>query len=114
MNNQSGPVYIVKPRKLVFEHAKIGASVNANASECVFIGIGSGASSPNTITNAIALGYQAATITSNSCTLGNASMNKLIMGGGLISVIDDSAAAAAGIPVGGLYQNSGAVRIRLA
>ncbi len=33
--------------------------------------------------------------------------------GPLTSATTDTAAATAGVPVGGLYQNSGAVRIRL-
>jgi hypothetical protein len=33
--------------------------------------------------------------------------------GPLTSAADDTAAATAGVPIGGLYQNSGAVRVRL-
>jgi hypothetical protein len=33
--------------------------------------------------------------------------------GPLVSAVDDTAAAAAGVPINGLYANAGAVRVRL-
>lgn len=80
--------------------------------QCVFVGSGAD-SATSGITNAAVIGYNAQTSTNNSVTLGNSSVNKVIVGGGLVSAADDTAAAAAGVPLNGLYHTSGAVKIRL-
>ena len=68
-----------------------------------------GATSQATASQAIALGYGVVAATANTATVnlfqiaGYASMN----------YADDTAAAAGGIPLGGVYHNAGALRIRI-
>lgn len=66
--------------------------------------------------NNIVIGDQAepsSLTVSNEITLGNSNHTTVVLPGGLINAVDDTAAAAAGVPINGLYRNVNAIQIRL-
>ena len=112
----------------------IGAAAKAQHQEAISIGtsatcgtiraISIGAQSDATATNAIALGYFAQATAAGAVALGdavtaataNTATVKLlqIANYATMSYADDTAAAAGGIPLGGVYHTSGALKIRIA
>ena len=103
--------------------ASQGIAFGLSANVTALRGISIGGSSDAIATNAIALGYTAQATAVGSVALGanvtaatvdTATVNLLqIAGYASMNYADDTAAAAGGIPLGGVYHTSGALKIRI-
>tara|TARA_R110002020_G_scaffold140042_2_gene311241 strand:+ start:525 stop:1892 length:1368 start_codon:yes stop_codon:yes gene_type:complete len=67
----------------------------------------------NSDDNSITIGNDAIGNGTDTITLGNSNHTTVVLPGGLINAVDDTAAAAAGVPINGLYRNVNAIQIRL-
>lgn len=95
------------------------SAANATSDFCIYIGNDTKSSLDNN-NNEIVIGYNATGNGSNTVTIGASTIVKAFIRGRLnlpdltsANYVTDVAAAAAGIAVGGLYHNAGALRIRL-
>lgn len=72
-------------------------------------GISLGANTNSTASNAVALGADITAATANTVTIKRLQM----LDHASLNFVDDAAAATGGIPLGGVYHNAGALRIRI-
>ena len=122
LNAQSGQnaenVIIGKSTDARGDGVAIGHNADANGDSCVSVGANSEASVAGAIcigdglasaTNAVALGNNITAATADTVTI-----KKLqILDYATIEFADDTAAATGGIPLGGVYHTSGALKIRI-
>jgi hypothetical protein len=86
----------------------IGGVSNSNANIGAYIQLGFGSSA--TALNAVAIGTNVVASTADTVTIKKLQM----LDYATLNYADDTAAAAGGIPLGGIYHNAGALRIRIA